>query len=51
MSRWAIIDDDGIIEEGTEEDVRASWALFVDGWAPDDLSGDARLVEIHGVHR
>lgn len=55
MSRWAIIDDHGIVEEGEEDDVKSVWdemvGVLTRGNANFTWEGDILLVEIHGRHR
>ncbi|MCK9458792.1 MAG: hypothetical protein M0R80_04070 [Proteobacteria bacterium] len=51
---WQIIDDEGVIEEGTEEEVHTTWMRMIrgdydfSGMAP-ARSGDIKLVQVHGV--
>ena len=45
--KWAIIDDNGIIDSGTEEEIRMKWNAYVSGAEPvDHQKGPIRLVHI-----
>jgi hypothetical protein len=52
---WQIIDDEGVIEEGTEEEIHATWMRMkrgeydFSGMEP-ERSGDIKLVQVQ-VHR
>ena len=53
MNRWAIIDDEGTIEEGDEVDVKMAFEHYRSEGFGDVRGpfGDVKLVEIHGVIR
>lgn len=49
---WAIVDDNGVIDQGSETMIRDLWWAYKN--RPDDFApwhGDLRLVEIHELHR
>jgi len=47
-NEWAIMDDMGIIEQGSEDEVKAVWDKLQLGVRS---FGDLRLIEIHEVKR
>jgi len=44
---WEIIDDEGVIYSGNEEEVRAYWDKMNSEENEDEWSGDLKLIEIH----
>lgn len=49
MTEWAILDDAGILYQGTEEEIRAIWDNPDEIYMKQEVVGDLRLIEIHGV--
>ena len=47
--QWAIIDDVGIIKQGSEEEMRAIWEDPDQFYMRQEIVGDLRLIEIHEV--
>uniref|UniRef100_A0A6M3M440 Uncharacterized protein n=1 Tax=viral metagenome TaxID=1070528 RepID=A0A6M3M440_9ZZZZ len=47
--QWALLDDVGIIEQGTEEEIRAIWDNPDEIYMKQEVAGDLRLIEIHEV--
>ena len=47
---WAIMDDNGIIEDGSQEEILAIWSDEKYKY-PDDLKGDLILIKICGRRR
>ena len=45
--QWAILDDVGILYQGTEEEIRAVWADPDQLYMKQEVVGDLRLIEIH----
>ena len=46
---WEIVDDDGMIHSGTEEEMRAKFSAIENGEeAVKDARGDIKLVQVHG---
>lgn len=48
-NQWAILDDVGIIKQGSEEEIRAIWADPDQFYMKQEVVGDLRLIEIHEV--
>ena len=52
-NNWEIIDDNGVIESGSEEEIRDIWFEILDGNYDLKLDpprkGNLRLIQIHGV--
>jgi len=54
-NQWAIMDDNGVICQDTEEKIRAIWgkrhnSLYLETIEP-PVKGDLRLIEIHEVDK
>lgn len=47
--QWAILDDVGIIVQGSEEEIRATWDDPDQFYMKQEVVGDLRLIEIHEV--
>ena len=47
--QWAIFDDVGIINQGSEEEMRAMWENPDQFYMKQEVVGDLRLIEIHAV--
>jgi len=51
---WEIIDDEGTIESGTEEEMRLIWDNTIDSGKQPRVSnwfGDLKLIQIHNITR
>lgn len=52
MNNWEIIDNDGVIESGSEEEMRTKFEEMVshnrNGYSA-SWSGDLKLIEVHRV--
>ena len=48
-NEWAIMDDDGIIHSGTEEEMRNKWHNKHRISDEVNVNGDLKLIEIHDV--
>ena len=47
--QWAILDDVGIIKQGSEKEIRAIWEDPDQFYMRQEVVGDLRLIEIHEV--
>jgi len=52
-SWWKIIDDNGVIESGSEEEIKDIWLEMLNGNYNFNLDpprkGDLRLIQVHGT--
>ena len=46
-NEWAIMDSEGIIFRGTEEEIKARWSDRATIYKEEDVHGDLELIEIH----
>jgi len=46
-NQWAILDDVGILYQGTEEEMRAIWDNIDEIYMKQEVVGALRLIEIH----
>ena len=46
-NEWAIMDSEGIIFRGTEEEMKARWSDPDSIYTKEDVHGDLELIEIH----
>lgn len=51
MDEWLIIDSDGIIDSGPEDDLRTTFDGYRSGALKLDWEGDLLLVQVHERHR
>lgn len=49
---WQIVDDEGLVYSGQEEEIRQVWLAITTGEKDFGIewTGDLRLIEIHGVY-
>ena len=47
--QWAIMDNAGIIEQGSEEEIRAIWDNPDEVYMKQEVVVDLRLIEIHEI--
>lgn len=48
---WQIIDDNGIIYSGKEEEIRQTFYEIIEGHRYTRWEGDLKLIEVHEVYR
>ena len=48
---WEIIDDEGVVYSGTQEEMERVFNRIVNGQIECDWTGDLKLIEIHNITR
>jgi len=49
--QWEIIDDNGVVYSGSEDEMRQTFNNIVDGKEEVKWTGDLKLVQVHAIHR